>query len=198
MSRRKRTLLFFTLFLLMGVGTCIPTSAAELPTMSQVQLDRYIGIWYEIARLPNAFQDDIKNDGSGYSQCLNTTAEYTPTDSQKMTIVNTCYRQKGSEVRVEEAHGRARATDASFSKLKVNFTGNPILEALGIGDGDYWILDLGPVDDGLYSYALVGTPSLNHLWVLSRSLNLDQETVKRLLRKAKHLGFPTENIIYSR
>lgn len=185
-------------FLFLGCAT-VSSNAEKLPTVSQVELPSYLGLWYEILRLPNSFQDEIRNDGTGFSSCFNTTAEYGLLKDGRISVKNTCYRQKGSEVKVEEARAKARATDKTNSKLKVNFTGYPILERLGIGDGDYWILELGPKDsDGRYSYSLVGEPSRKFMWILSRVPTMDQSSVDEILKTAKRLGFATEDVVYSR
>lgn len=125
--------------------------------MPAVDLNSYIGLWMEVARIPNDFQDDIVNDGSGFSACRNVTAEYGIPADGRIGVVNSCQRvnEDGVEMR-EIANGKARAVleRSGNAKLKVNFTGNPDLERRGIGDGDYWIMELGPVGvDGLYTYA---------------------------------------------
>lgn len=194
--RALSLVLFFMLSVLSSSSTF---AAAPLPTVAKVDLNSFLGQWYEILRLPNKFQDEIVDDGTGFSACFNTTAEYGIRTDGRISVKNTCYRSKGSVVRVEVAEAKARATDETNSKLKVNFTGNPILERLGIGDGDYWILSLGPKNsDGKYSYVLVGEPSRKHLWVLSRIPNKEEEMIDKLLDKAERLGFDIDDVVYSR
>lgn len=173
-------------------------AAANLPTVSYVELESYLGSWNEVFRLPNSFQDN-KLVG-GYGACFNTTTVYSPLKDGRVDVVNTCYRSNGSKVKVEVAQAKARAVKGSGnSKLKVNFTGIPLLEHLGIGDGDYWIIDLGPKNSqGLYSYALVGAPSFKFLWLLSRDSVTSEAVVNKALAKAERLGFDTSKVRFSR
>jgi len=117
------------------------TDIKEPETVKKVDLQRYTGTWYEIARIPNRFQ----------SQCVkNVTATYSLREDGKIDVVNRCVEEDGS---VDEAEGLAQVVDKdSFSKLEVSF-----VSFLGIRPfwGDYWILGL----DTNYKYAVVGDPS---------------------------------------
>ena len=118
--------------------------AAEAPgpptTVDRVDLMRYAGLWYEVARIPNRFQ----------KQCArNVTAEYVLREDGRIDVINRCLRDDG---RVDEAKGLARIDDpASNARLKVSF-----FSILGWRPvwGDYWILGLGDA----YEYAVVGSP----------------------------------------
>ena len=180
------------------IGLSVGPKVMALPTVEHVELTSYLGLWYEVFRLPNDFQDDTKKEGFG--ACFNTTAEYGQMEDGRISVLNTCNRSNGQKVIAEQATGKARVVDEETNaKLKVNFTGNPILERLGIGDGDYWILHLGQInDEGLYSYSLVGVPALDHLWFLSRIPSPDQATVSEALAKARTLGFDTSKVKFSR
>jgi apolipoprotein D and lipocalin family protein len=171
--------------------------AMALETVKEVQIEQYLGEWFEVFRLPNEFQD---NTNEGFGTCFNTTAEYGLLEDGRISVLNTCYRSDNQKTISEVARGKARVVDPETNaKLKVNFTGNPILEALGIGDGDYWILDLGPVNNaGQYSHSLVGAPSMEYLWLLSRTSSTEQSVVDAALSKAKELGFDVSKVRFSR
>ncbi len=159
-----------------------------IPTVSNVDLNSYLGLWYEILRIENDFQDNEPSIGEG--PCFNTRAEYSLLPKGKIGVKNTCVRKSGIEV----AKAKARVVHGSNnSKLKVNFTGVPILEWLGIGNGDYWILALGEkTSDGFYSWALVGAPKLDYGWILSRTPNMAESDIESALNVAAAVGYDTE------
>ncbi|MEY4616923.1 MAG: hypothetical protein RJB66_1883 [Pseudomonadota bacterium] len=137
--------------------------AEELPPLqpvNQVDLERYLGRWYEIASLPQWFQRD----------CHGTTAEYSLGRGSKIKVVNEC--QKGSlSGPISRATGKAWVTDSSNAKLKVQF--------FWPFSGDYWVIELGD----RYEYAVVGNPNRKYLWVLSRTPQMDEGLYKELLDK---------------
>ncbi len=146
---------------------------APLPTVAHVELERYLGRWYEVARLPVPFE---KN-------CEHVTAEYSRRANGTLKVLNTCH--KGDiHGPVKKATATARAVDATNAKLKVQF--------FWPFEGDYWILDL---DQANYHYALVGEPSRKSLWLLSRQPQLAPDIRRRLIDRARDLGFPVEKLI---
>lgn len=141
--------------------------------VKEVDLNRYKGKWYEIARLPNWFERKLK--------C--TSATYSLREDGRITIVNSGnyieYPQKKNN-----AKGVAWIPDKnSPAKLKVQF--------FWPFSGDYWIMEL----DKDYRYVLVGEPSFKYLWILSREKKMDDETYKRLLNKAIENGYDVKPII---
>lgn len=127
-----------------------------LQTVDQVVPEFYSGLWYELARKPNNFENDDNYD---------VTAEYTFNRDGSIVVINSEYVDGNRKVVV----GNARAVDNSNTKLKVSFV--PFIE------GDYFVLDLGPVVDGKYSYVVVGNSIGSMFWVLSRTkclCNLDE------------------------
>src|ERR1035437_2444320 len=146
----------------------------KLPSVaSTVDLNRYKGLWYEIARLPNFFERKLK--------C--TSATYTLRDDGRITVVN-----KGNYLtdpqKSTSARGVAWIPDKnSPAKLKVQF--------FWPFSGDYWIIEL----DKEYSYLLVGDPSLKYLWILAREKKMDELTYNMLLRKAIDNGYDVKSII---
>jgi len=155
------------------------TPAPEVSVVPSVDLDRYAGTWYEIARLPNWFQKKC-------ACCV--TATYTVQKPGQLSVVNECRMADGRATRAE---GVAKIADRKgpTSKLKVRFA-PAILSFLPFVWGDYWILDLA--ED--YSHVLVGDPGRKYLWILARQPSLPEETYQALLRKAAAQGFAVERI----
>lgn len=162
----------FTLMLLsllgMGCGKNDP-----LPTVDKVDLNRYAGKWYEIARLPNTFEKGLK--------CV--TATYTLLDDGRIGVTNRGINEATGAV--ETAEGKARVpNDEHPGELRVVF-----FWPFG---GDYCIINL----DEEYRHALVGAPDRDYLWILARDKELAPEVLTQLIDKAKGLGFPTDQLIY--
>jgi apolipoprotein D and lipocalin family protein len=148
-----------------------------LETVDQVDLTRYKGKWFEIARLPLTWENKCASD---------VTATYTPLSNGKIEVLNSCKRSDGSVTLSKGTAKLASKNDRSNSKLKVIF--------FWPFSGDYWILDLDPE----YRWALVGNPSRKNLWILSRTPNLDHETIDALLAKGNALGFDISKIIMTK
>lgn len=171
----KRSFLSLSLFPLLSLWACTsqPDYRAEIAppeTVAMVDLDRYVGLWYEIARYPNSFQ----------KKCEGVTAEYTRREDGKITVLNTC--RAGKE---RTAKGVARVIEASNgAKLKVKFAP----EWIPFAEGDYWVLAL----DEDYTSALVGSPSGKYLWILSRTPKLDEARLTELKARAEILGYDIE------
>jgi apolipoprotein D and lipocalin family protein len=188
MSSLSQILLMFPLAFALQTTAVASETKKPIPTVERVDLESYLGLWYENRRIENDFQDNEPSPGEG--PCFNTTAEYTALPKGKIEVKNTCGRQSGREV----AKATARVVRGSKNaKLKVNFTGIPLLEKLGIGDGDYWVLALGEKNaNGLYSWALVGAPKLDFGWILSRTPDLEESEVQIALNVAESLGYDPE------
>ena len=151
---------------------CI-TPHTPLPTVPAVDLDRYYGTWYEIARLPNRFEVQCVSD---------TQATYHP-DGDTVRVVNQCRTADGT---VEQADGIAKVVAGSQgAKLRVSFF-RPFY-------GDYWILDLDPD----YRWVLVGEPGRKYAWILAREPKLDAATLEALQARAATLGFDRQAFIMS-
>jgi apolipoprotein D and lipocalin family protein len=151
----------------------------HLPVVASVDLERYLGRWYEIARLPNAFEKD---------DMVNITAEYDLMPSGDLSIVNSCVRGNG---RVSGVGGIGRVVDpVSNSKIEVAFAPKP-LRFLPFVWGNYWIIDL----DFDYQWAVVGEPSRKFLWILSRQPVMSAELYNRLCASAEAKGFDTAELI---
>lgn len=146
-----------------------------LPTAPLVDLNQYMGEWFEVARLPVSYEEN----------CVGTKAIYTMKPDGSVAILNTCHKG-GLDGPLKVARGRATVADRqSKSKLKVSF--------FWPFTGDYYILEVG---NG-YEYALVGDPSREHLWVLSRTPQMELQLLHNLVGKAQRLGFDTGRLIYT-
>ncbi len=158
--------------LMLGVAVltaCTSTPTAPLPTVASVDINRYIGNWYEVHMIPNRFQNVCAQ-----AALANYTLESTWTgDSIKVT--NRCRRADGS---IETAVGVAKVIEGSNNaKLKVSFF-RPFY-------GNYWVLALG--ND--YDWVLVGEPKREYGWVLSRTPTLSEANLNAALSKAEQLGY---------
>ncbi len=136
------------------------------------EVERYLGTWYEIARLDHRFERGLSN----------VTATYTPRDGGGVGVVNRGYDDE--EGRWDEAKGKAFFVEGpDVGRLKVSFFG-PFY-------GAYNIIEL----DDDYRYSLVAGPNRSYLWILARSPDLEEATLARLIKKAEELGFPTDELI---
>lgn len=151
-----------------------------LRVVPSVDLPRYAGLWYEVARLPNRFEEKCAGD---------VTAEYTLKGEGRLKVVNRCRKRDGQ---MSEAVGDAKLADRKGpnSKLKVRFAPS-FLSFLPMVWGDYQIIELAPD----YSYAVVGAPDRKYLWVLSRNPRMDEATYLRLLEEARAQGFDVSRMI---
>lgn len=168
-------------------------SRAEVPAVvSSFDLNAYLGKWFEIERIPNSFQD---NRPKGAQPCRQTTAEYVRRDDGKINVTNRCLRTSiQGDAEEDVARAIARVPDAKRpAKLKVNFTGLSLLRWLGIGDGDYWICALGPLREGLYSWALVCSPSRKYGWILSRKEVLSPAELGEVRQAQKLSGYAADS-----
>jgi apolipoprotein D and lipocalin family protein len=169
-----------TAIALVGLGPARAAGQAPSPpaTVQSVDLERYAGPWFEIARIPNRFQKDCAR---------NVTARYTLKDDGDITVLNRCTKPDGSG---DEAEGVARIVDReSNAKLKVSFVSFAGWRPFW---GQYWILEVG--ED--YEYALVGTADRKYGWILSREPELPTETLERLFSQLADQGYdPAEFIL---
>ena len=155
-----------------GIAGPSRTGAAELQTVEHVDLDRYVGKWYELARFPNRFERECDR---------NVTAEYVKQNDGKIRVVNSCVRADGKTKRSE---GRAKVEDKTTNaKLAVTFFW-PFY-------GKYWVIDLGQK----YEYAVVGEPSRKYLWILSRTPSLPESTYTEITGRLALKGYDAGKLV---
>lgn len=184
MKKKTFYLLGFAGALAIGLLTFVQARAQtkdKVKTVPSVDIIRYAGKWYEIAKYPNRFQ----------KQCVaNTTAVYKLTGNGNIDVINSCQTQDG---KIDEATGKGKIADKkTYSKLKVRFAPG-YLSFLPFVWADYWIIDLDPN----YQYAVVGTPSRDYLWILSRTPELDENTYQEILNRVKEQGFDPNKLVKS-
>ncbi len=167
-----KTRLFKSLiFLLLFSNLILAQNKQKITTVDSVDINKYIGTWYEIAKIPNSFQD----------QCIkNTTATYTINNDGDIEVLNKCIDEDGE---VDDAEGIARVVDKQTnSKLEVSFVN---IFGWHIFWGDYWILGL----DKDYKYAAIGTPSRKYGWILSRTPKLNKEDLEKCFKIFEKNGY---------
>jgi len=165
----KKLFLLFTLLLYGCTG--VPQG---IKPVASFELSRYLGKWYEIARLDHRFERGLNN----------ISAEYSLNDSGGIKVINSGYDENTGKLK--QAEGKAYFIgDKNIGSLKVSFFG-PFY-------GGYHIIDL---DHQAYQYAMISGPDRDYLWILSRTPQLDSTILKRLIAKAKTLGFAVDQLIY--
>ncbi len=146
-----------------------------LQTVNFVDLNRYIGKWYEIARYPNSFQ----------KSCVGSMATYSLRDDGKINVVNECYNKSFSG-KLHSAKGKAWVVDKETNaRLKVSFFW-PFA-------GDYWIIELGQD----YEYAVIGHPRRKYLWILSRTPVMADDVYQSILTRLQEQEYDTAKLIIS-
>lgn len=164
---------------LLAGGIAVAAAYAQEPgpptTVERVDLARYVGLWYEIARIPNSFQDQCSRD---------VTAEYVLRDDGRIDVINRCIK---NDSEVDEAKGLARVEDReSNARLKVSF-----FSILGWRPiwGDYWVIGLGAD----YEYAIVGTPDRKYGWVLAREPQIEAELLDSIYTTLREQGYAPDD-----
>jgi apolipoprotein D and lipocalin family protein len=147
-------------FLMLPPLLALAQAPAPLQTVPKVDLNRYLGVWYEIATIPQRFQKG----------CTGVTAVYSLRPDGKIDVLNQCH-QDSLNGKFKQAHGKAWVVDKQTNaKLKVQF--------FWPFSGDYWIIEL---DSAGYQYAVVGHPARKYLWILSRTPQMDEALYQELI-----------------
>lgn len=174
-------LLLFLAALSLPISACAAPGDAEsrpLRAVSSLDLPRYLGRWYEIAKYPNRFQKKC----AGFTR-----ADYSATPNGEIRVINSCRLSSGE---TEEALGTARTIDpAESAKLEVRFA-PAWLPFLPWVWGKYWVID---IDDD-YQLVAVSEPTREYLWILARSPQVAPEHYDALLRRLQAMGFDTSRL----
>jgi apolipoprotein D and lipocalin family protein len=142
------------------------SGGSDLEPVSSVELNRYVGKWYEVARYPNRFQKKCAGDVS---------ATYSIRQDGKISVLNVCRKADGE---LTEAKGTARVVDrATRAKLKVTF--------FWPFSGNYWIIGLDPE----YRWAVVGEPTRKYLWILAREPHMSDEDYQKAIAIVREKGY---------
>jgi apolipoprotein D and lipocalin family protein len=178
---RLDRVMFHVLWPPLAIVALASTLSAQQPlrVADSVDLNRYAGKWYEIARIPNKFQDRCAGD---------VVAQYTLRADSRIDVVNQCRNAEGGIV---QARGIARkGKSGNNAVLQVRFA-PAILSFLPKVWGDYWILAIGPD----YTWSVVGTPSRDYLWILSRAPVMSANGYAQAIEIAKGNGFDTSRVV---
>lgn len=170
MNTLRLVFLLIALFAIVLMSTSCSNQFRDkmLKHVQRIDIDRYTGTWYEIARFPHRFEKDL----------VGVTATYTLLPNGRIEVLNKGFKNSLNGVE-KTAIGKAKpAADPSFGHLKVAF--------FWIFYADYLVLEL---DQENYSYALVGSSTPNYLWILSRTPQMEAETLEMLKAKASQLGY---------
>lgn len=174
--------LFIALCAALGLAGCANSGTGPVPpkTVDEVDLQRYQGTWYELARLPLLFQRN----------CAQSEAHYQLQGDGSLAVTNRCRSQDGEW---QEVIGRAEPQVAGETdKLWVHFDSGFSQVIPGLSKGDYWVLYL----DDDYRTALVGSPDHDHLWLLSRTPEVAPATRDTLLKVANDRGYAVEELVW--
>ena len=174
--------LFFKHFCccLMGLTLAIPiaTQATQVKSIDQLDINQYVGSWYEIAKLPNWFQRNCAQ---------NTKATYKLINPAEIQVLNQCQAANGEMI---QALGMTRPRANGLpAQLEVRFAPS-WLGWMPLDWGDYWVLDLDPQ----YQLAAVGDPSKKYLWILSRTPQISEATYKALTQRLSVMGFDVSRL----
>jgi lipocalin len=171
-----KNLLIFTLFsLLFTISNCQTNKKMiDTKTVEKVELQKFLGTWYEIARFDHSFERGL----------VGVTATYSMRDDGKIKVLNKGYKNSLNG-KLSTAEGKAKIPDPKVpGKFKVAF--------FWFFYADYNILEL---DSDHYQWALIGSSSENYLWILCRTPQMDEKIYRMLIDKAKARGYKTENLI---
>lgn len=155
-------------------------AAPPVKSVPQVDLQRYAGTWYELARLPNRFQDKCVGD---------VTATYTPNPDGSVQVVNRCRTRDGDTTTSVGLATKAPDVDTG-AQLKVSFLPK-WLRWFPLGRGDYWVVLL----DADYRYAVVSEPSREYMWVLSRTPAMDPAAYGAITEQLRAGGYPVDQLV---
>lgn len=159
------------LAILLLLGACATQPDAGAPeTAGRVDLSRYSGTWFEIARFPTPFQDGANR------RCVDVTASYTPLPDGTLEVVNRC-RDAANAGKERIARGIARSASPDNDRLRVSF--------FWLFFGDYWVIAVDPD----YRWAVAGAPGRDALWILSRTPVLPAGAYSVAIAEARRQGF---------
>ena len=197
--------LFPTLIVLFGMSVPLTSSQSALVFQKSfsVDVDRYMGVWYELARTPNRFQDSaIDRDGTSFDACYNATAEYRLVRDDRFSVTNRCERASSNGVVFnEKIDGIANITageDGRKFKLAFGSGGARFAQRMVLGGGaDYWVYCLGPVNgDGVYDWAVAGGSKQRYAFLLTRDKFVSDRVAQEMLSCAAQHGFDTGALVF--
>jgi apolipoprotein D and lipocalin family protein len=176
--KNKLGMLISLLFTLNSAQALNAKDTTSVKAIDNFHINKYLGTWYEVARLPNYFEKKCN---------FPITATYDKSDDGKVSVTNSCQRDNGS---TNTSIGKAIfAEEQNIGKLKVTFAPS-FLSWMKFAYGDYWVLATD-----YKHYSLVGDPSRQYLWILSRTPKLAPEYILQLKATAKSMGYDLSDLI---
>ncbi len=168
---------------LLAFAVSLPAEAEEMDKVESVEyidVNKYMGKWYEYARIPNRFQNKCEG---------NVTADYTLLPDGNVQVINKCLEKNG---KTEKAEGLAKIVDNNTnSKLKVSFFS---IFGIHLFWGHYWVLYL----DNDYSVVVVGEPSKKYGWILSRELSPESDKLEKAYEAIDKNGYKPVDFIQTK
>ncbi len=172
-------LTFLTLIILGLVSSCqAKTEGNPVRTVDKVDLERYLGVWYQQSFFPASFQ---KADCGKL-----TTAEYSLDNKGRIRVLNTCYEDAEGRVIRKQSKAKAWPVDSTNAKLKVQF--------FWPFKGDYWVVKL---DEKNYSYTVVSESTREYLWILTREKSVDKALYEGLVSWLRDNGWDTSKLVFT-
>lgn len=206
MPNRKATIVgWSSLFGLLAL-TVAAHGQGEFARSFELSAQKYQGLWYELGRTPNDFEDDLpKMQGEKFGPCVDATASYAALDESRLSVHNVCVRESITDPAHEvtdSVSGIAQIESGSDNrKLKVAFGSKAarFFQRLFTGGGaDYWVYGVGPDnEDGLYSWALVSGSKRDNIFILAREKSLPGEQIQEIIELARRESLPTEALIFT-
>ncbi len=175
----KLKVILISLLITFSMGLAAKSSN-DLPTASNVEVQRYVGKWNAISSLPQFFT----------RKCVAQTAEYQIIGEGEISVLNTCIKEHDRETTID---GQAKVVN-SVTNAELVVTFNNFWTRLFRVKGDYIIIKL----DQDYEYVLVGSPNRKSLWIMSREESMPTEVYNEYLNYAKSLGFDTDKLVVSK
>ncbi|HNT52662.1 MAG TPA: lipocalin family protein [Candidatus Syntrophosphaera sp.] len=170
--------LILLLLLSPGLAAKVAKGANPVQTVASVDLQRYLGRWYQQAFFPARFQK---------ADCGKVvTAEYSLLKNGKIRVINTCYSDAAGTVVKRRAQATAYPVDKTNAKLKVSF--------FWPFKGDYWIVKL---DRKNYSYTVVSDPGRDYLWILTRQMAIDKKTYEEITDFLRDNGWDLSRLVFT-
>lgn len=156
------------------------TKMDKVESVEYIDVNKYMGTWYEYARIPNRFQNKCEG---------NVTATYTLLKNGRVEVINKCLEKDGN---TDSAKGLAKIVETQTnSKLKVSFFS---IFGIHLFWGNYWVLYL----DDDYKVAVVGEPSKKYGWILSRDIKPDSENLQKAYNAIEKNGYNSEDFIQTK
>jgi len=168
----------------------------------EVDLAKYTGVWHEIGRTPNSFEDNNpRRNGKRLSACFNSKAEYAAAGEGVISVTNSCLRTAPDGTQITDtARGSARVIEGSKNRKLLVAFGPGIARffqrLLSPGDGNYWIYCLGPEVEDRYSWAVIGDKRKSYIFLLARERAVPEDQKAEMINCAREAGLPVTKLIF--